>query len=93
MTKDTKRPQTIEQRLFAGLAKTKLFPIDQQPLSAAPADQLGSTPQITAMLRGNIPITLENWLERIYSDGVPDEWQQEVDVPEELQEEFRKEYE
>jgi hypothetical protein len=49
MTKDTSnklRPskeerKRIEQKLFAGMAKTKLHPIDQQPLTAA-----SSMPQI-----------------------------------------------
>ena len=44
------------------------------------------------MKRHNIPITLKNCLEFIYPDGVPDEWQQEMDVPLELREEYRKEY-
>ena len=92
MTKDKKEPQSVEQKLFAGLAKTKLFPIDQQPLSAEPADQVGSTSEIRTMKRHNIPITLKNWLDFIYPDGVPDEWQQEADVPQELREEFKKAY-
>ena len=56
------------------------------------ANPSGSTPEIVAMKRGNIPISLKNWLDFIYPEGVPGEWQQEMDVPEELQEEFQKEY-
>jgi hypothetical protein len=52
----------------------------------------GSTSEIVAMKLENTPVTLKNWLDFIYPDGVPDEWQQEMDVPEELQEEFQKEY-
>lgn len=32
-----------EQRLFAGMAKTKLYPIDQQPLTAARSPSDGPT--------------------------------------------------
>ena len=92
MVKGTKGKQTIEQKLFAGLAKTDLFPIDYQPLSAAPPVQAGSTPEIAAMIKNNTPLTLANWLCIVYPDGAPDNWQQETDVPDELQDEFMEVY-
>jgi hypothetical protein len=52
----------------------------------------GSTPEISSMKRFNIPVTLQNWLDFIYPDGAPENWQQEIDVPEELQEEFMSKY-
>jgi hypothetical protein len=56
--------------------------------NSLPSD--GSTPEIKAMKRNNIPLTLENWLDFIYPNGVPNDWQQELDVPEELQDEASK---
>ncbi len=36
------------------------------------------------------PVTIENWLAMIYPEGVPENWQLEMDIPEELQAEWER---
>ncbi len=48
----------------------------------------GSTPEIKAMKRNNVPVTLENWLAFIYPDGAPEGWETETEIPEEFHDQF-----
>ena len=46
--------------------------------------RLGSDPIVVALQRLGRPLTRENWLALAFSGPVPDNWQQIVDMPEEL---------
>ena len=50
----------------------------------------GSTSDIRIMERSGIPVTLENWLDYMYPDGVPDDWMLELDVPVELEQDYKR---
>jgi hypothetical protein len=42
------------------------------------------------MQRSGIPVTLESWLDYVYPDGVPDDWMLELDVPVELEQDYKR---
>jgi len=53
----------------------------------------GSTPEIEGMIRNKVPVTLENWLKFVFAGmEVPENWNQEMDVPQELRAEYEKLY-
>jgi hypothetical protein len=42
------------------------------------------------MQLSGIPVTLENWLDYVYPDGIPDDWMQEAEIPIELESSFKR---
>ena len=56
----------------------------------ASTSRTGSTPEIQALQEEGIPVTLENWLEFVYPDGAPDDWMLELDVPVELEQDYKR---
>jgi hypothetical protein len=58
------------------------------PSQEASKARLGSDMITRALRRAGVPVTMENWLATNYPEGVPDNWELEAEIPEELQAEW-----